>query len=42
MRKPKITVIGAGDVGAATARRLARRRLGEIVVVELDHAAPGS
>ncbi len=42
MRKPKITVIGAGDVGAATARRLARRRLGEIVVVELDHAAPAA
>ncbi len=42
MRKPKITVIGAGDVGAATARRLARRRLGEVVVVDLDHGTPSA
>jgi malate dehydrogenase len=42
MRKPKITVIGAGDVGAATARRLARRRLGEVVVVALPGGAPAA
>ncbi len=35
MAKEKITVVGAGNVGAATAHLAATRRLGEIVLVDI-------
>jgi len=40
MKKAKITVIGAGNVGATTAMRLAEGRLGDVVVVDLLEGVP--
>ncbi|HUK11719.1 MAG TPA: malate dehydrogenase [Thermoanaerobaculaceae bacterium] len=40
MRKPKITVIGAGNVGATTAHRLAEGHLGDVVLVDVVEGLP--
>jgi malate dehydrogenase len=40
MRKPKITVIGAGNVGATTAHRLGEGHLGDIVLVDVLEGVP--
>ncbi len=40
MRKPKITVIGAGNVGATTAMRLAEAQLGDVVLVDVVEGMP--
>jgi malate dehydrogenase len=40
MRKPKITVIGAGNVGATTAHRLAEGHLGDVVLVDVVEGMP--
>lgn len=40
MKKPKITVIGAGNVGATTALRLAEAQLGDVVLVDVVEGMP--
>ncbi|MFH1175947.1 MAG: malate dehydrogenase [Acidobacteriota bacterium] len=40
MRKPKITVVGAGNVGASTAQRLAEGHLGDVVLVDVLDGIP--
>jgi malate dehydrogenase len=40
VKKPKITVIGAGNVGATTAHRLAEGRLGNVVLVDVLEGVP--
>ncbi len=40
MRKPKITVIGAGNVGATTALRLVEGRLGDVVLLDVVEGIP--
>ncbi|MCX7894924.1 MAG: malate dehydrogenase [Thermoanaerobaculum sp.] len=40
MRKAKITVIGAGNVGATTAMRLAEAQLGDVVLVDVVEGMP--
>lgn len=40
MKKPKITVIGAGNVGATTAQRLAEGHLGEVILVDILEGIP--
>ena len=40
MRKAKITVIGAGHVGATTAQRLAESHLGDVVLVDVIEGMP--
>jgi len=40
MKKPKITVIGAGNVGATTAMRLAEAQLGDVVLVDVVEGMP--
>jgi len=40
MNKPKITVIGAGNVGATTAQRLAEGHLGDVVLVDILEGVP--
>ena len=40
MKKPKITVIGAGNVGATTAMRLAEGHLGDVVLVDVLEGVP--
>ena len=40
MKKPKITVIGAGNVGATTAHRLAEGHLGDVVLVDVLEGVP--
>jgi len=40
MRKPKLTVIGAGNVGATTAHRLAEGHLGDVVLVDVLEGVP--
>jgi malate dehydrogenase len=40
MKKPKITVIGAGNVGATTASRLAEGHLGDVVLVDVIEGMP--
>jgi len=40
MRKAKITVIGAGNVGATTAHRLAEGHLGDVVLVDVLEGVP--
>ncbi len=40
MRKTKITVIGAGNVGATTAHRLAEGHLGDVVLVDVLEGVP--
>ncbi len=40
MKKPKITVIGAGNVGATTAQRLAEGQLGDVVLVDIVGGVP--
>ena len=40
MRKAKITVIGAGHVGATTAQRLAEAHLGDVVLVDVVEGMP--
>lgn len=40
MKKPKITVIGAGNVGATTAMRLAEGGLGDVVLVDVVEGMP--
>lgn len=40
MKKPKITVIGAGNVGATTAMRLAESGLGDVVLVDVVEGMP--
>jgi|SRR5665213_1011054 len=37
---PKITVIGAGNVGATTAQRLAEKELGDVVLVDIVEDMP--
>jgi malate dehydrogenase len=38
--RPKITVVGAGHVGATTALRLAEKRLGDVVLVDVLEGMP--
>ena len=40
MKKPKITVIGAGNVGATTAHRLAEGHLGDVVLIDVVEGMP--
>jgi malate dehydrogenase len=40
MRKPRIAVIGAGNVGATTAHRLAEGHLGDVVLVDVVEGMP--
>lgn len=40
MKKPKITVIGAGNVGATAAMRLAEAQLGDVVLVDVLEGIP--
>ena len=40
MKKPKITVIGGGNVGATTAQRLAEGHLGDVVLVDIVEGMP--
>jgi malate dehydrogenase len=40
VKKAKITVIGAGNVGATTAHRLAEGRLGDVVLVDVLEGVP--
>ena len=40
MRKPKITVIGGGHVGATAALRLAESQLGDVVLVDVVEGMP--
>jgi malate dehydrogenase len=37
---PKITVVGAGNVGATTAQRLAEKELGEVVLLDIVEGMP--
>ena len=38
MSRPKISVIGAGNVGASAAFRAAELELGDVVLVDIDLA----
>jgi malate dehydrogenase len=40
MVRKKITVVGAGNVGAATAQRIAERELGNVVLVDIVEGMP--
>ena len=40
MRRPKITVVGAGNVGATTAQRLAERDYADVVLVDIVEGLP--
>ena len=40
MKKPKITVIGGGNVGATTAHRLAEGQLGDVVLIDVVEGMP--
>ena len=40
MKKNKITIIGAGNVGSATAQRLAEKELGDIVLLDIVNGIP--
>lgn len=40
MRRPKITVIGAGNVGATTAHICASKQLGDVVLVDIVQGVP--
>jgi malate dehydrogenase len=40
MRRPKITVIGAGNVGATTAHICAGKQLGDVVLVDIVQGVP--
>jgi malate dehydrogenase len=40
MRRIKLTVIGAGNVGATTAMRLAEAKLGDVVLVDIMEGVP--
>ena len=40
MPKPKVTVVGAGHVGATTAQRIAENELADVVLVDLIEGLP--
>ena len=40
MRREKITVVGAGNVGATTAQRLAERDYADVVLVDIVEGLP--
>lgn len=40
MGRPKITVVGAGNVGGTTAQRLAEKNLYDVVLVDIVHGVP--
>lgn len=40
MRRNKITVVGAGNVGATTAQRIVGRKLGDVVLVDIIEGLP--
>ena len=40
MSRKKITVIGAGNVGATTAQRLVEKELGDVVLVDIVQDMP--
>ena len=40
MSRPKISVIGAGNVGATTALMLAQQELGDVVLVDIVEGMP--
>lgn len=40
MRRPKITVVGAGNVGATTAHICATKQLGDVVLVDIAEGVP--
>ena len=40
MKKNKLTVVGAGNVGATTAQRLAEMELGDVVLVDIIEDMP--
>ena len=40
MARPKITVVGAGNVGATVAQRLAERGYADIVLVDIVEGLP--
>jgi len=40
MARPKITVVGAGNVGGTTAQRLAEKNLYDVVLVDIVHGVP--
>ena len=40
MARKKITVVGAGNVGATTAQRLAEKEIGDVVLVDIVQDMP--
>ena len=40
MARKKITVVGAGNVGATAAQRLADKELGDVVLVDIIEGMP--
>ena len=40
MGRKKITVVGAGNVGATAAQRLAEKELGDVVMVDIIEGMP--
>lgn len=40
MRRPKITIVGAGNVGATAAHICAMRQLGDVVLVDIQEGVP--
>ena len=40
MKRPKVTVVGAGHVGATTAQRIAERELADVVLVDIVEGLP--
>ncbi|MEW6360170.1 MAG: malate dehydrogenase [Planctomycetota bacterium] len=40
MKRPKVTVVGAGHVGATTAQRVAERELADVVLVDIVEGLP--
>ena len=40
MGRPKITVVGAGNVGGTTAQRLAEKDLYDVVLVDIAEGMP--
>ena len=40
MSRPKVTVIGAGNVGATTAQRIAEAGLADVVLVDIVEGLP--
>ena len=40
MKRPKITIVGAGNVGATAAHWIASKELGDVVLVDIMEGIP--